>query len=219
MKIKTECNGEDECSQEDRAGDSDREQLSFFHHSDASGSESEGSVLSGPTSAAMNAPTLETVCEEGAVSEDEGMHTDPTDYSSAITENESELESKPVIAGMMDNKVQRVYYSYPSIEEPHNNLCRWEDCGQQCGSLEDLVRHVNTDHIYRDSRKDFVCQWSGCVRQKRPFKAQYMLLVHMRRHTGEKPHKCTVSDDNTCLRVCACVFVCCSLCLFVSCSF
>ena len=24
-------------------------------------------------------------------------------------------------------------------------------------------------------------------------KAQYMLVVHMRRHTGEKPHKCTVS--------------------------
>ena len=30
-------------------------------------------------------------------------------------------------------------------------------------------------------------------RQEKPFKAQYMLVVHMRRHTGEKPHKCTVS--------------------------
>ena len=32
----------------------------------------------------------------------------------------------------------------------------------------------------------------GCSRELRPFKAQYMLVVHMRRHTGEKPHKCTV---------------------------
>lgn len=32
------------------------------------------------------------------------------------------------------------------------------------------------------------------MREEKPFKAQYMLVVHMRRHTGEKPHKCTVSE-------------------------
>ena len=130
---------------------------------------------------------LETVQEEGGISDDEGMQTDPTDYSSAITENESELDSK------QREKPKRIYYSYPSSEEPHNNRCRWLDCNRQCETLEDLVRHVNSDHIYRDSRKEFVCCWSGCVRERRPFKAQYMLLVHMRRHTGEKPHKCSVS--------------------------
>ena len=130
---------------------------------------------------------LETVQEEGGISDDEGMQTDPTDYSSAMTENESELDSK------QREKPKRIYYSYPSSEEPHNNRCRWLDCNRQCDTLEDLVRHVNSDHIYRDSRKEFVCCWSGCVRERRPFKAQYMLLVHMRRHTGEKPHKCSVS--------------------------
>ena len=123
-------------------------------------------------------------------SEDEGMYAEPTDYSSAITENESEIDRKPVL-GL--DKPKRVYYSYPSVEEPHNNQCRWSSCDKNCDNLEDLVRHVNSDHIYRDSRKDFICYWSGCVRKKKPFKAQYMLLVHMRRHTGEKPHKCTVS--------------------------
>ena len=134
--------------------------------------------------------TLETVQEEGGSSDDEGMQTDPTDYSSAITENDSELDAKYGQRG----KPKRIYYSYPSIEEPHNNRCRWVDCNKQCETLEDLVRHVNSDHIYRDSRKEFVCCWAGCVREKKPFKAQYMLLVHMRRHTGEKPHKCSVSD-------------------------
>lgn len=38
-----------------------------------------------------------------------------------------------------------------------------------------------------------MCHWAACSREQRPFKAQYMLVVHMRRHTGEKPHKCTVS--------------------------
>ena len=140
-----------------------------------------------------NAATmLDIVREEGASSEDEGMATDQADYSSAITENESELEAKPGI--VKQEKSQRIYYSYPSVEEPHNNRCLWSECDRQCENFEDLVRHVNTDHIYRDSRKDFVCYWSGCVREKRPFKAQYMLLVHMRRHTGEKPHRCTVSE-------------------------
>ena len=43
----------------------------------------------------------------------------------------------------------QVYYSYPSVEEPHNNVCQWTGCEAQCQSLDDLVRHVNADHIYR----------------------------------------------------------------------
>ena len=138
----------------------------------------------------LSSQPLETVQEE-ATSEDEGMQTDPTDYSSALTENDSELETKP--GGTRDrDKPRRIYYSYPSVEEPHNNQCRWAKCSVKCEAMDDLVLHVNNDHIYRESQKEFVCHWSGCVRERRPFKAQYMLLVHMRRHTGEKPHKCTV---------------------------
>jgi len=122
--------------------------------------------------------------------EDELIHSDQTDYSSAMMSNDCDnFESK---LGIISEKQTRVYYSYPSVEEPHNNQCRWGDCDRQCEDLDCLVKHVNSDHIYRDSRKEFVCHWRGCVRQKKAFKAQYMLLVHMRRHTGEKPHKCKV---------------------------
>lgn len=125
------------------------------------------------------------------------VSTSSNDYSS-LTGSEMEREGRPeeqggaYHQGKSSQKANRIYYSYPSAEQPHNNKCRWRDCTRQCDSLEDLVRHVNTDHVYQDSKREFVCYWDGCVRDRRSFKAQYMLLVHMRRHTGEKPHKCQV---------------------------
>ena len=85
------------------------------------------------------------------------------------------------------------YYSYPLLEEPHNNKCLWQDCNKQFNSLPELVVHLNTMHIHHESRKTFVCKWKGCIRKQEPFKYRYMLLAHMQRHTGEKPHKCDVS--------------------------
>ncbi|XP_008584173.1 PREDICTED: LOW QUALITY PROTEIN: transcriptional activator GLI3-like [Galeopterus variegatus] len=56
--------------------------------------------------------------------------------------------------------------------------------------MQCLKSHINNDHIHGE-KKEFVCRWLDCSREQKPFKAQYMLVVHMRRHTGEKPHKCT----------------------------
>ena len=53
------------------------------------------------------------------------------------------------------------------------------------------LQHLNNDHI-GNSKEAFICMWKDCQREEKPFKAQYMLVVHMRRHTGEKPHRCTV---------------------------
>ncbi|XP_041460781.1 zinc finger protein GLI3-like [Lytechinus variegatus] len=68
--------------------------------------------------------------------------------------------------------------------------CEWEDCHRKFDTLDQLVQHINNDHIHNE-RKEFICRWRDCIREEKPFKAQYMLVVHMRRHTGEKPHKCS----------------------------
>ncbi|XP_042301130.1 zinc finger protein GLI2 isoform X1 [Sceloporus undulatus] len=68
--------------------------------------------------------------------------------------------------------------------------CHWEGCTKEYDTQEQLVHHINNDHIHGE-KKEFVCRWQECTREQKPFKAQYMLVVHMRRHTGEKPHKCT----------------------------
>ncbi|KAJ1190281.1 hypothetical protein NDU88_007019 [Pleurodeles waltl] len=68
--------------------------------------------------------------------------------------------------------------------------CHWDSCEKEFDTQEQLVHHINNDHIHGE-KKEFVCRWQECSREQKPFKAQYMLVVHMRRHTGEKPHKCT----------------------------
>ncbi|NXA44216.1 GLI1 protein, partial [Eudromia elegans] len=75
-------------------------------------------------------------------------------------------------------------------ETVYETNCSWEGCAREFDTQEQLVHHLNNEHIHGE-KKEFVCHWAGCSRERRPFKAQYMLVVHMRRHTGEKPHKCT----------------------------
>ncbi|XP_056157561.1 zinc finger protein GLI2-like [Lampris incognitus] len=75
-------------------------------------------------------------------------------------------------------------------EALYETNCHWEGCSKEYDTQDQLVHHINNDHIHGE-KKEFVCRWEDCSREQKPFKAQYMLVVHMRRHTGEKPHKCT----------------------------
>ncbi|XP_061109491.1 transcriptional activator GLI3-like [Conger conger] len=102
------------------------------------------------------------------------LQEDQEDQGAMLVKEEGEQEEK------QEAEAEAVY----------ETNCHWEACRREFDTQEQLVHHINNEHIHGE-RKEFVCRWEECSREQKPFKAQYMLVVHMRRHTGEKPHKCT----------------------------
>ncbi|XP_075442710.1 transcriptional activator GLI3 isoform X2 [Ascaphus truei] len=145
-------------------------------------------ISSGPSEAIQNKPTSESAVSSTG---------DPMHNKRSKFKPEEDLPS-PGAGGMQDQPdgmtlVKEEGDKDESKQEPevvYETNCHWEGCSREFDTQEQLVHHINNDHIHGE-KKEFVCRWLDCSREQKPFKAQYMLVVHMRRHTGEKPHKCT----------------------------
>lgn len=79
----------------------------------------------------------------------------------------------------------------PSDPEQRSEFsCEWGNCEQVFYSDEVYIEHVNQ---HTQAQSDNTCRWRECERKCKPFAAHYMLVLHARKHTGEKPNKCPVS--------------------------
>lgn len=71
--------------------------------------------------------------------------------------------------------------------------CHWLNCDKQFVSMNELVLHVNDHHVHVERPDvEYQCKWEGCPRKGKGFNARYKMLIHIRTHTNEKPHKCTL---------------------------
>lgn len=70
--------------------------------------------------------------------------------------------------------------------------CHWNDCTFVGNNISDLPEHVTQEHIKK--QKTPACEWRGCPRKDITLASRFALISHVRKHTGERPFKCSVQS-------------------------
>ncbi|KAJ1355033.1 hypothetical protein KIN20_012147 [Parelaphostrongylus tenuis] len=104
------------------------------------------------------------------------------DLSSSLARNNDVLKKESEERTAVSNEVV-------DVETLTEEKCEWGTCQLVFSTQKALVDHVAECHV-NISNRDWVCKWRACDRTE-PFRALYMLVVHVRKHTGEKPNECT----------------------------
>ncbi|KAK2176426.1 hypothetical protein NP493_663g02037 [Ridgeia piscesae] len=116
----------------------------------------------------------------------------PPPYSQAVQAQASTFDSLQVTDCCLESR-EHLDCKPKGLRQ---QVCKWIDCNQAFVEREELVRHIEKQHIDQRRGDDFTCYWQACQRKYKPFNARYKLLIHMRVHSGERPNKCTFENCN-----------------------
>ncbi len=73
-----------------------------------------------------------------------------------------------------------------------HHFCQWQDCSQRFSSVEDLCIHLE-NHADQQTLI-FQCHWKKCEQNISRFNNRAALLIHLRKHTGERPFECLICE-------------------------
>ncbi|CAJ0599112.1 unnamed protein product [Cylicocyclus nassatus] len=110
-------------------------------------------------------------------------------YDSGIGSSSSRVTGSSLSDVSLKESESNVSNEVVDVETLTEEKCEWGACQLVFSTQKALVDHVSDCHV-NISNRDWVCKWRGCDRTE-PFRALYMLVVHVRKHTGEKPNECT----------------------------